>query len=358
MHERIRIKFKMNGQPLPIQSFDAAGGVRFEDESDAWPRSCVLEFDANNEITRTKMNWIRDRWGWNPGVFSLHVTVDEGSLVISGVDSRSLASGSYWLLVQIDSLILQGGAHIVNVDDDEETTLTLTATEDARRVVLRKPIDEWDDVLIRNTLMRPDQTFDGLTIADWLASDNPRESRKACLMNLMAKLRTLPDQKSPFLAHVQRIFLTDVERIYVETDDEMLPRLRELAAREDRPFFDEGPPGAAIHRRLLVRAGVPQHKLESFRQDSRNSMQVVMAFAPGAPPDGKYYADVDIDLGNPLRDIEGFIIHLGELLSGRKTDHLKLQSALTKKGQPTAPFIYYDVGRRVKRRATARRRSR
>jgi len=126
----------------------------------------------------------------------------------------------------------------------------------------------------------------------------------------------------------------------------MLQQLRELAAGEDRLFFDEGAPGAAIHQRLLGRAGVPQHQLESFRQDSRNSMQVVMAYPSGQPAGGRYYADVDIDLGNPLRDIEGFVVHLGELLSGRDTDHLKLQSALTKKGQPTAPFIYYDVGRR------------
>jgi hypothetical protein len=49
-------------------------------------------------------------------------------------------------------------------------------------------------------------------------------------------------------------------------------------------------------------------------------MQVVVAYPEGEPPDGRYYADVDIDLGNPLRDLEGFVIHIGELLSGGATD--------------------------------------
>ena len=58
---------------------------------------------------------------------------------------------------------------------------------------------------------------------------------------------------------------------------------------------------------------------------------------------GRYYADVDIDLGNPLRDLEGFVIHMGELLSGQDTDHLKLHDALAKRGH--GPFIFYDVRR-------------
>ena len=344
MNEQIRIAFEMDGRPLPVEAFDSTG-LRFENEIDAWPRSFLLEFDGNNEITRTRMNWVRDRWGWNPGFFNLNIALDDGALLVKGSDERSLPGGTYWLVVQINSLIVRGRTQTVAVDDDDEAVLTLTVSEDPRRVVLHKPVEQWDDELIRNAVLRPGQTFDGMAIADWLASGNPRESRKACLMNLMAKLRTLPSPQSPFLNHVQRILLTDVERIYVEVDDEMLRLLRNLANDPARPFYDEGAPSSPTHQRLLARARVPEHQLESFRQDGRNSMQVVVAYPANEPADGRYYADVDIDLGNPLRDLEGFVIHMGELLSGQDTDHLKLHDALAKNKQPTAPFIYYDVER-------------
>jgi hypothetical protein len=343
MNERIRIEFEVDGEPLPVQSFDSTG-LRFEDEIDCWPRSVLFEFDANNEITRTRMNWVRSRWGWNPGVFNLNITLDRGGLLVRGVDERSLPGGSYWFVVQVNSLIARGGSKIVSVDDDDETAVTLKVAEDPRRVVLARPVMEWDE-MIRKTLLKSGQTFDGVTIAEWLESDKPRESRKACLINLMAKLRTLPDPDEPFLTHVRRIFHTDVERIYVETDDELLTRLRALSKEDERPFYDEGKPASPDHLRLLTASSSPNHELESFRQDGRNSMQVVVAYPPGSG-DGRYFADVDIDLGNPLRDLQGFVIHMGELLTGTDTDHLKLHDALAAAKQPTAPYIYYDVKKR------------
>jgi hypothetical protein len=343
MNESIRIRFEMDGEPLSVDMLDETG-VRFENEADAWPRTLVVEFDADNEITRTRMHWVRERMGWNPGLFNLRLTRDGGELVLSGTDARAFPGGVYWLVLQVNSLRIKGGVHRVVVDEDSEATLTLEVTEDPRRVVLRTPIDEWDD-LIRATLTRQGQTFDGLPLADWMASAGPRESRKACLLNLMAKLRVLPDEDEPFLNHVRRIFLSDVERIYVETDRRLLLRLRALAARQERPFYDEGPPASPDHLRLLSRAAVPNDRLQSFRQDGRNSMQVVVAYPDGTAANGQYFADVDIDLGNPLRDLEGFVIHMGELLSGSDTDHLKLHDELVKAKQPTAPFIYYDVRR-------------
>jgi hypothetical protein len=342
MNESIRLELEMDDVPLPIQAFGSAG-LELQNEIDAWPRSFVLEFDADSEVTRTRMNWVRDRWGWNPGFFDLHVTLDAGSLLVRGADARSLPGGRYWFSVEINGLKVAGGTHRIFVEDDEQVASTLAVTEDPRRVVLTKGVDSWDPT-IRTVLTRAGQTFDGLPIAGWLAALDPREARKACLLNLMAKLRVLPtDDQTPFLTQVRRVILTDVERIYAEVDREMLLRLRELAQHEDRPYFDEGPPTSHIHRRLLDRAGVPGHRLQSFRQDGRNSMQVVVAYPPGEPVDGRYFADIDIDLGNPLRDLEGFVIHMGELLTGRDTDHLKLHDALARGA--TGPFIYYDVAR-------------
>jgi hypothetical protein len=342
MNESIRFDLEMDDEPLPVQRFGPEG-LELQNELDAWPRSFLLEFDADNEVTRTRMNWVRERWGWNPGFFDLRVTEEDGGLVVRGVDERSLPGGRYWFSVGINGLSVKRRTQNIFVDDDEHVASTLTVAEDSRRVVLTKPLNEWD-LTIHDVLTRPGQTFDSLPILDWLGSPDPREARKACLLNLMAKLRTLPTGDAlPFLTHVRRIFLSDVERIYAEVDRNMLLRLRQLAQDDAQPFFDEGRPTSSIHRRLLDRAGVSGHQLQSFRQDGRNSMQVVIAYPPGEAGDGQYFADLDIDLGNPLRDLVGFVIHMGELLSGGDTDHLKLHDALARGA--TEPFLYYDVRR-------------
>src|SRR5438093_7846500 len=150
MNEAIRIRFEMDGELLPVNMLDDTG-IRFENEVDAWPRTLVVEFDADNEITRTRMNWVRERMGWNPGLFNLRLTRDGGDLLLEGMDARAFPGGVYWLVIHVNSLRIKGGVQRVVVDDDSETTLTLEVAEDPRRVVLRTPIDEWDD-LIRATL--------------------------------------------------------------------------------------------------------------------------------------------------------------------------------------------------------------
>lgn len=55
-----------------------------------------------------------------------------------------------------------------------------------------------------------------------------------------------------------------------------------------------------------------------------------------------FYADLDIDLGNPLEDLAGFVIHMGELIAPGKTDHLALLGKLVKI-KAVAPFLFYEV---------------
>ena len=53
------------------------------------------------------------------------------------------------------------------------------------------------------------------------------------------------------------------------------------------------------------------------------------------------YADVDIDLGNPLWDLDGVLVHLGELLDGGPTDHFKVREKLGK--TLSSDFIFFTV---------------
>ena len=53
--------------------------------------------------------------------------------------------------MQINGLLIKGGIRTVAIDDDEDVTLTVPVAEDPRRVVLTRPIDEWDP-MIRGTV--------------------------------------------------------------------------------------------------------------------------------------------------------------------------------------------------------------
>ena len=70
-------------------------------------------------------------------------------------------------------------------------------------------------------------------------------------------------------------------------------------------------------------------------------MQAVIAHVP-QDAGRNVYADLDIDLGNPLQDVVGFVVHVGELIDPGRTDHLGLRAKLGK-NKRIAPFLFYDV---------------
>ena len=100
-----------------------------------------------------------------------------------------------------------------------------------------------------------------------------------------------------------------------------------------------------MHRKLLEHIeahgwGKPEdYSLHSFRQEGRTCMQAVVA-APSVGTD-PFCADFDIDLGDPLQDVDGFVVHMGELAFGGDTDHLELHDALAKGAMKD--FVYYSV---------------
>lgn len=165
-------------------------------------------------------------------------------------------------------------------------------------------------------------------------------------MNLLAKLRTAPTVTEPLIRQVQHVFFADVDRAFVRVDREFFTRIDALAQDPNKPFFEEGSPKSAVHRQLLdrisaVEGGIDQYRLVSYRQEGANSMQAVIAHHP-QDLSRNVYADLDIDLGNPLQDVVGFVVHLGELIDPGRTDHLALRAKLGK-NKRIAPFLFYDV---------------
>ena len=103
------------------------------------------------------------------------------------------------------------------------------------------------------------------------------------------------------------------------------------------------------HARLLSRMPFKQkdrpklkdkYKLESYREQAATSLQVVVAEPKEGSPD-TLYVDLDIDKSNPNYDGLRFILHVGDVISSKKTNHLRLRSKLV--GDATGDFLYYNV---------------
>lgn len=337
MNEFIEVQFQKNGKRLRVKR-QLPGGIEF-DEPDPLERTIGIQFSASNPITRLRMDSIRRIQGWEPGEFKLNLSVEDGSILLRGVDKHALPEGRYRIRFEIEEA-KSPQAQIANVGHDRGATVTIGVAMDDRTV----DVDLSDvDADIRAVLDR--SIVDGGTATEWLEDANPRPTRQACLLNLMASLRTRPTIGTPLLPLVDRVFLVANDRIYARVDRKLLDTLQTLADDPDRPFFAEGKPRAAIHGRLLTEMPEPIEvksrfkDLVSFRAEGKPSMQVVVA-AP--PPDLAHtYAEFDLDLGNPLQDIVGFFVHMGELLDGKPTNHLDMRKPLGK--TKAKDFLYYSV---------------
>lgn len=344
MNEGFRIRLRRNGKTWRIDTL-TSDGIVLNNERDAFPRSVTLEFDARNDITAYRMNNVRELNGWPPSQFNLKETLVDGTLAFAGEDATSLPPGGYWLRLEIADLEVAGGTINVDIDENESDALvTVDVRPDSRTINLTTDVDDFDPD-IRRVLQAPQSAIDGMPIDDWLASDDPRPNRKACLLNVMAKLRTVPSPADPLITDVNSLFFVGTERVYGQVNPALFQRLQVLADDDDRPFYSEGNPASPTHLKLVDRIEANgwgnrlDYALHSFRQEGRTCMQIVVATPSVAP--APFCADFDIDLGNPLQDVDGFVTHIGELAFGGETDHLDLRRKLAKGAMKR--FLYYTV---------------
>jgi hypothetical protein len=344
MNERIIIRLTEDGRHRPINSLSSEG-VMLRNETDATPRGLVVEFDQDSPVTKIRMERVRQLRGWHPHIFNLNLQVFDGKLVITGVDPRALPAGRYWFRLRIADLNLPQERIRIEVPEDGDAEKDIKVKKDKRDVRLTSAVTAFDGD-IKRVVEATATRLDGAAASEWLASRQPRPRRKACFLNLLAKLRTAPTASDHLLRNVHHVFFADVDRVYARVDRELFTRLDALARDPTKPFFDEGSPASAGHRRLLERissfeGNTDQYRLRSFRQEGKNSMQAVVA-VPTDDLTRNHYADLDIDLGNPLQDVVGFVIHMGELINPGKTDHLALREKLGK-NKTIAQFLFYEV---------------
>ena len=343
MNERLIIHLMQDGRQLPVTSL-TDDGVTIGSE-DTWPSGLVFEFDGNDLGTKSSINRVRSMNGWDSFQFKLNAHVESGSLVFSGVTANSLPSGTYWFRLRIADYTIPATKFVCQIPENGQCEQVVDLEEDRRRFELKGDLATFDSEIIR-VLTHSESRVDGSSISDWLAG-SARDRRKACLLNLMAKLRSVPNEADPLIRNTRFVFFADVDRIYAAVDADYYTRLVDLANEPSKPFYAEGSPTDSGHRKLLVRikkfeSSADKFRLRSFRQQGKNSFQSVIAIPPEDMGINRSYADMDIDLGNPLQDVVGFVIHIGELLDPGTTDHLALYAKLAK--DPTiSPYLYYRV---------------
>jgi hypothetical protein len=303
-----------------------------------------LEFDANSPITRLRMDQVRQIKGWGSKEYKLKLSLEDGTLVVSGVDPSTLPAGRYWLRLRIGDLILPKQRICAELKDNQDTSIEVEVCPDPRQVELLLDSPNVDQQ-IRRVLTQSE--LDGLTLTSWLADPQPRPSRKACLLNLLAKLRAATDLGETLLKHIRQVFFAGADRCFAAVDAELFERLKALTCRDDKPFSAGPQPLAPGHRNLLrhirgVESDADKFRLHSFRRHGNNSLRATVAVPPGGDSSRRFYAEFDIDPGAPESDFEGFFIHLGDALSPDKTDHLKLREKLAT-DQAVRDFLYYRV---------------
>jgi hypothetical protein len=340
MNEFIDITLRRKSKPLRVKR-QTPGGIEL-DEPDPIERSLFIGFDAADEITRYRLRRIRQLRGWGPGEFRLKKSIEDGSIVLRGVDAESLPEGRYTISLNIEEARTRVASRRVEVAHDGYGSLTVTVETDDRDI---QPDLSTCDAVINGILDR--SAIDGQKLTDWLNDAAWRATKKACLLNVLASLRVRPTPGANLARHVRNVFWMANDRMYTTVDRDLFARLTELAADPKRPFYSEGRPTADIHLRMLELLPEPPERkvlfrpetLCSYRGEGRPSLQVVIA----QPPAGVdyTYAEFDLDLGNPLQDLQGFVIHMGELVDGKSTNHLDLRHLLAQ--GPAKPFLYYTV---------------
>lgn len=340
MNEYIEVRFRRNGRLLRIKR-QLPDGIEL-DEPDPIQRTVFIGFDAANEITEYRVRRVRQLQGWEPGQFKLRVNAEDGSLVLRGVDDHALPPGRYKVRVRLEEAKTREQTRTVNIDENGHAVSVVDVETDDRDVAVDLGTCDED---IKRVL--DDSSFDGEVAVAWL-DDDWRPAKKACLLNLLASLRVRPTLSAPLIEHVQSFYQIGTERAYAKVDREFLTRLEKLASDPQKPFYREGRPKDSIHKKLIesipkeIRQQFSPDRLLSFRGETRDggpSLQAVVA----EPPAGCdfTFADIDLDLGNPLQDVVGFVVHMGELMGGDPTNHLDLRRTLAKTS--AGDFLYYKL---------------
>ena len=331
--EGIEFEFTRDGLTIPVTDFVPGEGIVLAGETDNWPLGVALRLEPLSPATRVMWERIQKAQGWlDTNSFRLNLSRNDVRLRFEGVRPDLLPSGTYRASLFVSGYTFHTRILEFVVPEGASVQVKVPARPERRHVRL-KEVDGFD-ALTRGVIDR--STLDGANVVGWLKDPTRRDARKACVLNILAKLRT-PVAGEPALTEgIVRLIFADIDRVYAELTPGFVDRLQASSSgfREDEVIH-------TTHQKLLKRIpnGSSYH-LASFREESE-TLSMQLAVAVPDITDERQYADIDIDLGNPFTTPRGFFIHVGELLDPGKTDHLALFKKLNE--SRAKDFLYYDV---------------
>ena len=332
--EAFEFVFARRNTDLPVTGLDPIEGIVLDNETSAWPLGVALQLEPISPGTRVHCENIQRAQGWiGARTFGLSMSIRGGRLRFEGIKPGLLPEGKYRVSIFLGGYRFHHQLHEFTIPPDDTALIIAKEKEEKRRFRLDRPVSDFDDSTRR---IVESSTIDGIGLPVWLTQEHRRDSRKACILNILARLRSPIQGKPPLSDGVVRLIFADVDRIYAELEPRFVARIQlpDAGFREDAVIH-------STHLRLLkyVPDGAVS-QLHSVREHvSKISLQLTLALPED--PDATQYADIDVDLGNPFTTPLGFIIHAGELIDPGKTDHLALREKL--QSHPCKEFLYYRV---------------
>lgn len=342
MNEGILIEFERDGQLAPVTSFRSTqpsrheNGIVLDGETSQFPRGFALNLRPLDEVTKLAYKRVQRNHDWlSRNIFELEAARQGGQLRLEGVDDDALPAGRYEIKMRLSGMRFAQATQDIRIRKDESKVVRFREKPAKQKLLLNRPIDAFDEESVRILRHRKSQ-LDGRSAEDWLQNSQRQDRRKAPLLNILAKLAALPRVANPLNRHVHYVFHAEMDRIYAAVSEDFHKSVKRT--------FSKDPTIHSTHERLLLRIPhrrAPDYKLTSYREKAASSVQAVIAEPPADVADRTQYVDLDIDEANPGWDLARFILHVGDVLDPRKTNHLELRKTLT--GGATSDFLYYDV---------------
>lgn len=339
MNESITVEFRKDGVKVPVTSFNVQDGIVLGSETSAWPVTIAIGIVPASPVTEFAMDRVRQRMDWQKPRYLFNVALVNGALRVTGVKDFALPAGRYKVSIDLKGVRLNRNQAEIDVPENGAGLMAIALAPDKQHFEFAADMIPETDVSAR-VLDAPNSILDGQPAMDWLRQTGARIQRKACLLNILATLRCTPTVSDSLCAGVRSVFFADVDRIYAALAGDFPARLLNVP-----DLHKEGAPKAGIHARLLTRIPgrrAEEFRLESYRIGEFNSLQLCLAVPRQPSDDDTVYADIDIDLGNPLASLGGLIVHLGELIDPGQTNHLNLFAKLRQR-PGFSDFLYYRL---------------
>ena len=341
MNESILIAFKRDAEMVPVTKLHAdedEGGITLEGETSAFPRGFGLSVVPANAVTKERVWRVQQRLGWlGTRDFKLKVSRQGSRLRVKGFDAKALPAGRYDIELVLSGIRFKK-SEFRNIRIQEGGALELTFEEKRpmHRFELNTSVGKFDPET--KSILRASE-LDGKPGDRWIQPNvRHRDLRKACLMNILAKLAVVPSRQKPLNTLVRKIFFVEQDRVYAEVAPEFFETVKRRFLPKDKTVH-------STHERLLEKIpGSPEnYGLRSHRERKGNgSLQVIGAVpkkGTSASRDVRF-VDIDIDEANPSFDLSRFFVHFGHLFRSGKTNHLRVRRKIASQ---TGDFLYYNA---------------